>query len=104
MFSETGKSLLGPFGRKSRHLKVEIEGRALGSLESSLPPSVQESSCCQVGPGRCIILNFATSLSTELNNAFSCTGHGHLPWPFSEEEGYYVDKKTLRREERSGIA
>lgn len=42
MFSETGRGLLGPFGRKSRHLKVEIEGRALGSLESSLPPSVQE--------------------------------------------------------------
>ena len=30
------------FGRKAQHLKVKGEGRALGHLESSPPPSVEK--------------------------------------------------------------
>lgn len=64
------------------HSIFNLMGREGPRVHGTQPSThYSRSSCRQVGPGKRIILNFATSLSTKPNNAFSCTGHGHLPWP-----------------------
>lgn len=82
------------------HSAFSLKGREGGPAVQGVPSPTQcpRSSCCQVGLGICLILNFATSLSARLNNAASCTGHGHLPWPLVLK-GRRLSRKKKRLQE-----
>lgn len=82
------------------NLKGREEGLTVRGVQSTT--QCPRSSCCQVELGICIILNFATSPSAKPNNALSCTGHGHLPWPLTlRGRGLSHRKKRLQGGRRS---
>lgn len=75
-----GGPLTSPSGRKPRRLRAEGQEGPSGTWRPAFHPC-SRSSCPQVGLGRRIILNLATSLGATPNNAFPAqdtdTSRGH---------------------------